>query len=115
MFSALLSRAPDLKAVFCANDDLALGTLFECARRGIKVPDQMSVIGFNDLEFAASSYPALTSISVPRHEMARLSAEIVLEIIRGSGARPKTNRIDLGFKLALRDSTKASGQGGLKA
>lgn len=105
LFGALLARSPDLEAVFCGNDDLALGVLFECARRGIKVPKQMSVVGFNDLEFAASSCPALTSIAVPRHEMGRLSAEIVLEIIRGSGARPKTSRIDLGFKLALRDST----------
>lgn len=108
LFGTLLSRCPDLEAVFCGNDDLALGVLFECARRGIKVPEQMSVVGFNDLEFAASSCPALTSIAVPRHEMGRLSAEIVLEIIRGSGARPKTNRIDLGFKLALRGSTMAS-------
>lgn len=114
LFSALLSRCPDLEAVFCGNDDLALGVLFECARRSIKVPEQMSVVGFNDLEFAASSCPALTSIAVPRHEMGRLSAEIVLEIIRGTGARPKTSRIDLGFKLALRDSTRMSAQRGLK-
>lgn len=108
LFSALHARAPDLEAVFCANDDLALGTLFECARRGITVPDSLSVIGFNDLEFAASAYPALTTIAVPRHEMGRLSAEIVLEIIRGSGKRPTTPRIDLGFKLSLRASTKPS-------
>lgn len=108
LFSVLLARHPDLEAIFCANDDLALGTLFECARRGIKVPQEMSVVGFNDLEFAASSCPALTTIAVPRHEMARLSAEIVLEITRGSGVRPKRTRIDLGFKLALRGSTMAS-------
>lgn len=108
LFSMLLARCPELEAVFCANDDLALGTLFECARRGIAVPDQMSVVGFNDLEFAASAHPALTTISVPRHEMGRLSAEIVLEIIRGSGIRPKPARIDLGFKLSLRASTMPS-------
>jgi len=108
LVSVLLARRPDLEAVFCANDDLALGTLFECARRGIKVPDEMSVVGFNDLEFAASSCPALTTIAVPRHEMGRLSAEIVLEITRGSGLRPKKTRIDLGFKLALRGSTTAA-------
>jgi LacI family gluconate utilization system Gnt-I transcriptional repressor len=108
LFSTLFARCPDIQAVFCANDDLALGTLFECARRGIVVPDALSVVGFNDLEFAASAYPALTTIAVPRHEMGRLSAEIVLEIIRGSGKRPATPRIDLGFKLSLRDSTKPS-------
>lgn len=106
LFGALLDRCPDLEALFCGNDDLALGVLFECARRGIVVPDSLSVIGFNDLEFAESTYPALTTIAVPRQEMARLSAQIVLEIIRGSGNRPGAARIDLGFSLSLRASTK---------
>jgi LacI family transcriptional regulator, gluconate utilization system Gnt-I transcriptional repressor len=108
LFSALRARCPDLEAVFCGNDDLALGVLFECGRRGIAVPDELSVVGFNDLEFAASAHPALTSIAVPRHEMGRLSAQIILEIIRGSGKRPAATRIDLGFKLSLRASTKPS-------
>ncbi|MGE0239227.1 MAG: substrate-binding domain-containing protein, partial [Parvibaculaceae bacterium] len=100
------ASCPDLDAVFCGNDDLALGVLFECGRRGMRVPDDLSVVGFNDLEFAASAYPALTTIAVPRHEMGRLSAEIILEIIRGSGRRPPAARIDLGFRLSLRASTK---------
>jgi LacI family gluconate utilization system Gnt-I transcriptional repressor len=108
LFGALWARCPDIDALYCGNDDLALGVLFECARRGIAVPDDLSVVGFNDLEFAASAYPALTTIAVPRHEMGRLSAEIILEIIRGSGKRPATPRIDLGFKLSLRASTKPS-------
>jgi LacI family gluconate utilization system Gnt-I transcriptional repressor len=112
LFSALRARCPDLEAVFCGNDDLALGVLFECGRRGLAVPCDLSVVGFNDLEFAASAYPALTTIAVPRHEMGRLSAEIVLEIIRGSGKRPAVSRIDLGFKLSLRASTKASARSG---
>ena len=106
LLAALLRRSPDLEAVFCGNDDLALGVLFECTRRGIAIPDSLSIVGFNDLEFAADTYPALTTIAVPRQEMARLSAEIVLEIIRGSGMRPKTTRIDLGFMLSLRASTQ---------
>jgi LacI family gluconate utilization system Gnt-I transcriptional repressor len=112
LLSHLLTRWPDLEAVFCGNDDLALGVLFECARRGIAVPDSLSVVGFNDLEFAANAYPALTTIAVPRHEMGRLSAEIILEIIRGSGKRPQTSRIDLGFTLSLRASTKPSARSG---
>jgi LacI family gluconate utilization system Gnt-I transcriptional repressor len=108
LFGALRARCPDLEGVFCGNDDLALGVLFECGRRGIAVPEDLSVVGFNDLEFAASAHPSLTSISVPRHEMGRLSAEIILEIIRGSGKRPAATRIDLGFKLSQRASTKLS-------
>jgi LacI family gluconate utilization system Gnt-I transcriptional repressor len=111
LFGALLGRCPDLEAVFCGNDDLALGVLIECTRRGIAIPGSISLIGFNDLEFAADTYPALTTIAVPRREMARLSAEIILEIIRGSGKRPKTSRIDLGFTLSLRESTKQAVSG----
>ena len=103
----VLSRAPELEALFCCNDDLALGVLFECARLGIAVPGRMSIVGFNDLEFAASAYPSLTSVATPRYEMGRQAAEILLEIIRGSGMRPPSRRIDLGFAIHRRDSTQA--------
>jgi LacI family gluconate utilization system Gnt-I transcriptional repressor len=105
MFSAVLSRLPDIEAIFCCNDDLALGALFECQRRGIRVPQDLSIVGFNDLEYCASAFPPLTSVAVPRYEMARQAAEIVHEIIRGSGTRPKQARIDLGFKIVTRGST----------
>ena len=106
LFGELLARNPDLEAVFCCNDDLALGTLFECHRRGIRVPEELAIIGFNDLEFCASAYPSLTSVATPRYEMAQRAAEIVLEIIRGSGERPRETRIDLGFAIVPRASTR---------
>jgi LacI family gluconate utilization system Gnt-I transcriptional repressor len=106
LFGEILARTPDLEAVFCCNDDLALGMLFECHRRGIRVPDDISIIGFNDLEFCASTYPTLTSVATPRHEMGRRAAEIVLEVIRGSGNRPDVRRIDLGFVINERQSTR---------
>src|SRR5262249_22642359 len=58
----LLASASEVEAIFCCNDDLALGVLFECARLGIAVPAQMSIVGFNDLEFAANTFPSLTSV-----------------------------------------------------
>jgi LacI family gluconate utilization system Gnt-I transcriptional repressor len=109
LFREMLADAPDLEAVFCCNDDLALGALFECQRRGIEVPVDLSIIGFNDLEFCASSYPSLSSVSTPRYEIARLAAEIVLEIIRGSGKRPAETRIDLGYEIVERESTRPHG------
>jgi LacI family gluconate utilization system Gnt-I transcriptional repressor len=111
MLSAVLSRMPDLEALFCCNDDLALGALFECQRRGIRVPEDISIVGFNDLEFCASAYPPLTSVAVPRYEMARQAAEIVHEIIRGGGTRPKQARIDLGFEIVARGSTSERRRG----
>jgi len=100
----VLARA-NIEALFCCNDDLALGALFECQRRGIRIPDDLAIIGFNDLEFCASAYPALSSVATPRYAMASRAAEIVLEIIRGSGARPEPRRIDLGFSIVERAST----------
>ena len=57
LLADLLSRAPDIDAVFCVNDDLALGVLFECQRRQISVPEDIAIVGFNDLEFMASAVP----------------------------------------------------------
>jgi LacI family gluconate utilization system Gnt-I transcriptional repressor len=107
LFRDIRARRPDITAVFCCNDDLALGALFECQRQGIAIPSDMSIIGFNDLEFCASSFPTLTSVATPRYEMARRAAEIVLDIIRGGGVRPADPRIDLGFEIRERESTGA--------
>jgi LacI family gluconate utilization system Gnt-I transcriptional repressor len=104
MLGDLLEQIPRLEAIFCCNDDLALGALFECQRRGIRVPEDLSIVGFNDLEFCASAYPALTSVATPRYEMAKQAAEIVIDILRGSGARPGSRRIDLGFEIVERGS-----------
>ena len=71
LFADLLAQAPDIDAVFCVNDDLALGVLFECQRRQISVPGEMAIVGFNDLEFMASAVPSLTSVRTNRYEMGR--------------------------------------------
>jgi len=105
LFVELMETAREMTAVFCGNDNLALGALFECQRRGVRVPLDMSIIGFNDLEFAKSAFPSLSTIATPRYEMARRAAEIILEITRGSGKRPKRRRIDLGFEVVTREST----------
>jgi LacI family transcriptional regulator, gluconate utilization system Gnt-I transcriptional repressor len=91
-------------AVFCGNDNLALGALFECQRRRIRVPQDMSIIGFNDLEYSASACPSLSTVATPRYEMAKLAAEIILDIVRGSGKRPRKRRIDVGFNVVERES-----------
>lgn len=104
LFRQLLDKAPELTAVFCCNDDLALGALFECQRQTIAVPEAMSIVGFNDLEFCASACPALTSVATPRYQMGYRAAEIVLDIVRGSGERPAERRIDLGFSIIERAS-----------
>jgi LacI family transcriptional regulator, gluconate utilization system Gnt-I transcriptional repressor len=112
LFSELLARVPGLEAMFCCNDDVALGMLFECHRRGIRVPGDISIVGYNDLEFCASTFPTLTSVATPRYDMGRRASEIILEIIRGSGNRPSQRRIDLGFTINQRESTQQNSGGG---
>lgn len=105
LLGAMIERGDRPEAVFCCDDLLALGVLFECQRRGITVPDDMSIIGFNNLEFAACAHPALATVVTPRYEMGRLAAEIVRKIIE-TGERPAETRIDVGFSLELRGSVR---------
>ena len=103
LLADLLARTPDLDAVFCINDDLALGVLFECQRRGISVPDQLAIIGFNDMEFMAAALPSLSSVRTNRYEMGRHSVTMLLEAIEGR--RPANAVVDLGFELMIRESS----------
>lgn len=104
LLCTILQAHGDLEALFCCDDNLALGALFECQRRNIPVPDEISIIGFNDLEFAACAHPPLSSVATPRYEMGRLAAEIVMKMIE-TGERPAERRIDVGFSIRERGST----------
>lgn len=103
LFADLLTLVPDMDAVFCVNDDIALGVLFECQRRQISVPDDMAIVGFNDLEFMAAAVPPLTSVRTNRYEMGRNAISMVMAAI--DGERPEAPVIDLGFQLMVRGSS----------
>ncbi len=99
----LLKQHPDVQAVFFANDDLAAGALFECKRRGIRVPEQLAIMGFNDQEIAGSTIPAITSVGTPRRAIGQVAARMLVEQLQG---RPPAERqVDLGFKIIERAST----------
>ncbi len=104
LFRKLMAQSGEvLDAVFCCNDDLALGALFESQRMGISVPSELGLCGFNDFEVAAFTNPSLSSVSVPRYDMGVLAAEMVVAAL--SGTAPEQKRRDLGFEVALRQST----------
>ena len=105
LFAEVLARVPDVSAVFTCNDDLALGVLFECQRRGIRVPDDVAIIGFNDLDFCIASVPTLSTVSTERLKMGTWAAEAILEVVRGSGRRPVKTQVDVGFSILRRGST----------
>ncbi|PZQ96943.1 MAG: transcriptional regulator [Cereibacter sphaeroides] len=98
-----LSRRPDLDAVFCNNDDLALGVLFACQHLGIDVPTRLGICGFNDLEMMSAAVPALTSISTPRYTIGRTAVSMIQA--RLAGHSDFTASVDLGFEAKPRAST----------
>lgn len=103
LLADLLAKVPDLDAVFCINDDLALGALFECQRRQIPVPEKLAIVGFNDMEFMASAFPSLSSVRTNRYEMGRDAVTMLIDAIEGR--RPEKPVVDLGFELMVRESS----------
>lgn len=103
----LLALSAPPTAVFCCNDLLALG-VYEAARRaGRRVPDDLSVVGFDDLEFARWSGPALTTVRQPLAEMGAAAAELALTL--AAGDVPPRLRVELATDLVLRTSTAPPG------
>ena len=100
----IMDRRPDVDAVFCNNDDIALGALFECQRRGIKVPEQLGIAGFNDFEMMASAEPPITSVATERYEMGVTAMDMIARTI--AGEPPEQKIVDLGFHLCPRASTR---------
>ena len=102
LLERLLQQAPDVDAVFFCNDDLAQGGLFECLRRGISVPTQLAVAGFNDLPASACTVPSLTTIATPRFEIGFQGAHMLMTLIDGD--KITKSSVDLGFALKVRQS-----------
>ncbi len=103
LIGELLSRTQEVDAVFCNNDDLAIGVLFECQRRRISVPDELGICGFNDLEMMAVANPPITSVRTNREEMGRRAIEMLIARIRGEPIG--TPVVDLGYEIVARQST----------
>lgn len=102
LFARLLEQHPDVDGVFFCNDDLAQGASLEALRRGIAIPRQVSLVGFNDLPGSAHMIPRLTSIRTPREEVGQRAAQLLLGLIDGV---PQESEVDLGFELVVRESS----------
>ncbi|RST55834.1 LacI family DNA-binding transcriptional regulator [Variovorax sp. MHTC-1] len=100
--SDLLSAAPDIDAVFCSSDLLALGVMTEAQARGIAVPAQLAVVGFGDLEFAADLNPALTTVRIDGTAIGRQAARFIVDRAEGRSVDPRV--VDIGFSIVDRDS-----------
>lgn len=102
----ILEAHPATDAVFFANDILAAGGLLECMRRGIAVPRQLGIVGFDDLEIAAEIVPGITTVSVPRHAIGLHAARMLLARLGNEEIEP---RLRLDFGIIERESTRRKG------
>ena len=98
----LLSRRPRPTAIVCGQDVLAFGTILEAQEQGLRVPEDLSVTGFDDVEFAAHVNPSLTTIDVPVEDMGLRAAEHLIAQLNGESP-PRHLRIPV--DLVVRDST----------
>lgn len=99
-----LQRRPT--AIFAGNDDMASGVIWAAAERGLSIPNDVSVCGFDDMPISRQIWPTITTIRQPGHEMGRLAALQLLEVLRGSG----TGRmVEVPYAVQLRESTAAPG------
>jgi LacI family transcriptional regulator len=101
-----LGRRPT--AVFCANDLLALGVLQAMFAARISVPDEMAIVGYDDIEFAAAAAVPLTSVRQPAVPMGRLAAEMLLEETVGDPAEHRHRQTVLQPELVVRGSSLPS-------
>jgi LacI family transcriptional regulator len=99
----LLDSDGELTAIVAANDLLAIGCYDALEQRGLRCPEDVSIVGFNDMPFVARLRPALTSVRVPQREIGQVAAELLLE--RLSGDDEAASEILLDATLIVRDST----------
>jgi len=98
----LLAAGKKFDAVFCSSDLLALGVMTEARTRGIAVPEQLAIVGFGDLAFAADLAPSLTTVRIDSEAIGRQAARFILDRVEGRDGQPSI--VDVGFDIVERES-----------
>jgi LacI family transcriptional regulator len=105
MARALLKTSPGVTAIFCANDVIAFGCLRAAIEGGVSVPQELSIIGFDDVQLAALTSPPLSTIHQPKYDLGQSAVNLLLGTIeRGSLSTPE-HRL-LGVRLVERNSCR---------
>ncbi len=108
LLADMMEAEPEIDAVFCNNNVMALGSLFECLRQGRRVPQDMGIAGFNDFEVMEAAYPAITSVRTPRWQSGYEAVKMLRRRLDGDTSGEKI--IDLGFEIEKRESTDRLGR-----
>jgi LacI family transcriptional regulator len=106
-FDRMLELAPDLDAVFAGNDQMALGILRAANRRGMAIPDDLAVVGFDGVVEAAQFTPSLTTVSQPLGELGQLAVRELLGILDDETGQVTARSQTLATELIVRESAPA--------
>ena len=103
--SALLDLPESPTAIFASNDVMAMGVMDAVRDRNLRIPDDVSVIGFDNIHQSALVYPPLTTVHQPLEQMGRVATQMLLNMLKN----PKNDvgRIELPTELIIRSSTSA--------
>jgi LacI family transcriptional regulator len=104
----LLRHRPRPSAVFVCNDLMAFGALAACQEAGVRVPHQLALVGYDDIQLAAFSTPALTTVVQPKRQMGILAADLLLERIQTG--RRQARRVILEPLLKIRGSSSVTSE-----
>jgi LacI family gluconate utilization system Gnt-I transcriptional repressor len=96
------SRGERFDAIICSSDTLAQGVIMEAEARGLRVPDDFSVMGFADLNFAAHNRPSITTVSVDKWALGIRAATMLADRIEG--IKVEEPIVDTGYRLVIRES-----------
>ncbi|GAB2977946.1 LacI family transcriptional regulator [Amycolatopsis acidiphila] len=102
----LLGMSPRPTAVFCANDLLALGVLQAMVGAGVRVPRQMAIVGYDDIEFAAAAAVPLTSVRQPAKRLGHTAAGLLIAETRGDDEPVEHQQVVFTPELVVRDSSR---------
>ena len=101
---ALLSTAERSTAIFASNDEMALGVMSAAHDCGLSVPEDLSIVGFDDIPQASLSYPLLTTVRQPLEQMGRIATRMLIDLIREP--QMELERVALKTELVVRDSCR---------
>jgi LacI family transcriptional regulator len=101
----LLDGTPRPTAIVCFNDKVAVGTLQAARERGLRVPEDLSIAGFDDIDLSQATDPPLTTVRQPLQEMGRIAVTHLMRVL--DGHQPEALHIELATTLVVRESTAA--------
>jgi len=101
MYLQFQQQHPEIDAIFCTNDDLAVGVLLECQKQGRRIPQDIAIAGFHGLEIGQARLHKVASVITPRYEIGKVASEVLIKRLLGEATE---SSIDLGYQIYYGDT-----------